>query len=288
MKTEQINFDLIGDVHGHFETLLQMISLLGYKKNQTSYFHPQGRKILFVGDLINRGPDSVGVLKLVKELHQTGVAELCLGNHEFRLLQQAHKNPSEVTEEFLPFLSWLRTIPFFLEKENFRVVHAAWHYSSVQLLRGKSAGDDSFISKTLQKGSLEQHAVDRILSGIQVSLPKNPVLFDRFSIPRKKARVKWWKDLENKSFADSLYSPMRPEINDQFPNPEEIAILEPYCEEDPTVFLGHYSLTSKIPKIIDQIVCLDGCVSCDKILWGYRHHGEAKPMEKNLISCSSG
>ena len=285
MKIEGECFDLIGDVHGHLELLLQMIARLGYYKKGSSFFHPKGRKIVLVGDLINRGPDSTGVLKLVKLLHQSGIAHVCMGNHEFRLLQQAQQNPSKVPAKFLPYLDWLRIIPFFLEGETCRVVHAAWHYSSIEILRGKIAGDDVFLAKTLQKSSPEQQAVDLVLGGIKVSLPETPILYDRFNIPRKKARIKWWLNLEKRSYADSLYSPMQPEIHNQFPNPEEIGIIETYLKEDPIVFLGHYCLPPIIPKIMEQVVCLDGCVTCDQVLWAYRHNGEPEPEERNLVSC---
>ncbi|MBO0952738.1 polynucleotide kinase-phosphatase [Fibrella forsythiae] len=83
-------FDIIGDVHGCLTELHELLTKLGYvmKKDDAGInrvTHPEGRKALFVGDLIDRGPDSVSVLKLVMQMvaDQTG---LCVpGNHDAKL-----------------------------------------------------------------------------------------------------------------------------------------------------------------------------------------------------------
>ena len=54
-------YDLIGDVHGYLDLLDSLAEQLGYSKKGKSYEHPEGRKLIFVGDLINRGPASIGV-----------------------------------------------------------------------------------------------------------------------------------------------------------------------------------------------------------------------------------
>lgn len=72
-------YDIIGDVHGCLDALLRLCSALGY---DSAFYHPDGRRLVFLGDLIDRGPDSLGVLSLVSRLVHRGRALLILGNHD--------------------------------------------------------------------------------------------------------------------------------------------------------------------------------------------------------------
>ena len=284
-QSSEHGIDVIGDLHGHSRLFLRMLELLGYQADGDSFTHPLGRRILLVGDLINRGPDSIAVLETARRLHENGTALIILGNHEFRLIQRSVAQKPLDDERFNRYLPWIRTLPLFLETTTLRSVHAAWHYSSIQVLKESQANDDSFVQRTLDKETAERKAVQNILSGIKVRLPLNPILRDRFDLPREKGRVKWWKNLEGKSFAECLYSPMYPEVWKQIPDPDEIAQVEPYGEGEKPVFLGHYSLPPSIEKVMEMIVCVDGCVTKDKKLWAYRHNGEFCPHCRNLVSC---
>ncbi len=78
-------FDIIGDVHGCREECERLLTLLGY--DLATLTHPQQRTAVFVGDLVDRGPDSPGVLKLVMKLVRAGTALCVPGNHEVKLLK---------------------------------------------------------------------------------------------------------------------------------------------------------------------------------------------------------
>lgn len=89
-KAEVGPFDIIGDVHGCFDELVELLEKLGYEiSNQpdggTTVKHPQGRKVAFVGDYVDRGPKVVEVLRLVMEMHKTGAAFCVPGNHDTKL-----------------------------------------------------------------------------------------------------------------------------------------------------------------------------------------------------------
>ncbi len=75
-------YDIVGDVHGCADELQELIEVLGYKLNMETrlLIRPQGRKLAFVGDLVDRGPDSARVLDMVMALHKQG-AIVVLGNH---------------------------------------------------------------------------------------------------------------------------------------------------------------------------------------------------------------
>ena len=274
--------DLIGDIHGHYLELRLLLEKLGYSLQGLNLAHPDNRKLAFVGDFINRGPQSIEVLKLVRSLHQSGDAFVVLGNHEFNLIQNLVAGNS-IPDEFVPFIPWLRTLPLFLELETLRIVHAAWHFSSINILDQVLVADDLFIKETFKKESMYKRASQSILSGIKIIIPKDLKLADRFAIPRTKGRLRWWLDLRGKPYSECFFSPMFPEISDRGPTETEISMLEPYIRREKPVFIGHYCLPPNMAKIYGQVVCLDGCVTCDKRLWGYRHEGEHTPDTSNLI-----
>ncbi len=88
-KAERGPFDIIGDVHGCLAETLELIGLLGYRcETEDGHFrvqHPQGRKLVFVGDLVDRGPDSPEVIRLVSDLVAAGQGFCVAGNHDVKL-----------------------------------------------------------------------------------------------------------------------------------------------------------------------------------------------------------
>ena len=85
-------YDMIGDVHGCYDALRRLGEALGYDEN---FHHPDGRVLVFVGDLVNRGPESVRVLRLVSRLVCEGRARLTLGNHDDALNRWLTGEPVE-------------------------------------------------------------------------------------------------------------------------------------------------------------------------------------------------
>ncbi|GAE25320.1 diadenosine tetraphosphatase [Halalkalibacter wakoensis JCM 9140] len=76
-----MEIDIIGDIHGCHDELLSLMTKLGYKQTSGSYKHSEGRKLAFVGDLTDRGPHSVEVIRTVANLVQEKDAYYCPGNH---------------------------------------------------------------------------------------------------------------------------------------------------------------------------------------------------------------
>ncbi len=102
-KDETGPFDIIGDVHGCFDELQELLLKLGYSVNRTdeteknfgfSVIAPENRKVIFVGDLVDRGPDSPSVLRLVMSMVNSGVAYCVPGNHDLKL--QKYLNGKQV------------------------------------------------------------------------------------------------------------------------------------------------------------------------------------------------
>jgi protein phosphatase len=86
-KQEHGPFDIIGDVHGCYDELVELINKLGYQNTEGIYQHPAGRKLVFVGDLVDRGPKTPAVLDLVFTNVKAGTAFCVPGNHDAKLLK---------------------------------------------------------------------------------------------------------------------------------------------------------------------------------------------------------
>lgn len=87
-RSDRGPFDLIGDVHGCGDELEELLAELGYTANERGIpHHPQGRKVVFLGDLVDRGPRVVAVLRLAMGMVAAGTALCVPGNHDVKLLK---------------------------------------------------------------------------------------------------------------------------------------------------------------------------------------------------------
>jgi protein phosphatase len=91
-RDEHGPFDIIGDIHGCYDELAALLRKLGYELDDSGSpprcQHPAGRKAVFLGDLIDRGPKIVEVLQLVMAMVGQGSALCVPGNHEAKLLRK--------------------------------------------------------------------------------------------------------------------------------------------------------------------------------------------------------
>ncbi len=76
-----MKIDVIGDIHGCIEEFKALLSQLRYSEVNGVYKHAEGRKLAFVGDLTDRGPDSIGVVKIVSTLVEERLGYYVPGNH---------------------------------------------------------------------------------------------------------------------------------------------------------------------------------------------------------------
>ncbi len=95
LKHEHGPFDIIGDIHGCFDELQTLLLQLAYQimpsaegEAHFSVSHPEGRKVIFLGDLVDRGPATPAVLHLVMDMVASGVAFCVPGNHDVKLLRK--------------------------------------------------------------------------------------------------------------------------------------------------------------------------------------------------------
>lgn len=87
-RHEATPLDIIGDAHGCFDELIELLRRLGYSiEGPTRAIPPAGRRTVFVGDFVDRGPASPAVLRLVMDMVAAGNALAVPGNHDVKFLR---------------------------------------------------------------------------------------------------------------------------------------------------------------------------------------------------------
>lgn len=220
--------DIIGDIHGQLSALEALRHELGYG---SEWSHPDGRVPVFLGDLVDRGPDSLGVAELVMGLVQSRRALCLMGNHEYNLVAfdcglSKPKSSNRPTIEDVktrrdrwdPILAWFRTLPVALDLPELRVVHAVWHLPSIEAVgpvlgraivspvgRGdavswleghvvlESPFDAAGLKQGLPKAADDSDDPHEVpIKGYEAEAPEPFVDVDGKT--RTQTRVTWWKD----------------------------------------------------------------------------------------------
>jgi len=114
-------FDIIGDVHGCADELERLLEKLGYGKvavaghepgwSNTGYAHPEGRKVVFVGDLVDRGPRVLDTLSIARNMVAFGSALCVPGNHDMKLLKKLNGRDVQITHGLAETLVEIDALP---------------------------------------------------------------------------------------------------------------------------------------------------------------------------------
>ncbi|MBW4669139.1 MAG: polynucleotide kinase-phosphatase [Cyanomargarita calcarea GSE-NOS-MK-12-04C] len=120
-KYEHGPFDIIGDIHGCCDELEALLQELGYVEQESispsplwnfpTYNHPDGRKAVFLGDLVDRGPRILDTVKLVHNMIASGTAICVPGNHENKLLRKLKGKNVKVSHGLEQTLAEIEALP---------------------------------------------------------------------------------------------------------------------------------------------------------------------------------
>lgn len=217
--------DIIGDVHGEIDALRLLLQRLGYRDDGS---HSEGRRLVFVGDLVDRGPDSPAVLDWVHRLVANERAQCVLGNHELNILLGRHKpdniwffhhqlpagHPAAARPQVwiepnrrASILGFFADLPLALERPDVRVVHACWDDATIALARQAHHTEELYRQ---HQERIEEEIQHRGLTGPLATLARqndNPVKlltsgpearaeepFEAMGQVRHERRVAWWRD----------------------------------------------------------------------------------------------
>ncbi|MGC2407355.1 MAG: polynucleotide kinase-phosphatase [Candidatus Cybelea sp.] len=108
-------FDIIGDVHGCYDELVALLAKIGYveskAEDRVAWRHPEGRRAIFLGDLVDRGPGIVPVLQLVMDMVTAGSALCVPGNHENKLGRKIDGRNVTVSHGLAETLEQIEALP---------------------------------------------------------------------------------------------------------------------------------------------------------------------------------
>src|SRR5262249_5011320 len=105
LRHEHGPFDIIGDVHGCFDELVELLTLLGYsmvpqegdRAHRFAVKHAEGRRLILLGDLVDRGPKVPETLGLAMSAVEAGIGRCVPGNHDIKLLRKLRGKDVRIT-----------------------------------------------------------------------------------------------------------------------------------------------------------------------------------------------
>ena len=291
--------DFIGDIHGHADKLKDLLNKLGYTISNGAYAHPE-RKVLFVGDYIDRGPQIRETLQIVKAMVDAGSAIALMGNHEYNaicfhfqetegghLRKHLIKNIIQHYEtlkqfqnkqgEYEEYLEWFKTLPLYYESNSFRAVHACWDNNNIEYLRKTLVNDrltDELIYQSVKQGTELNKAIEQTLKGKEMKMPDGLFFTDKDGTKRTEIRTKWWENPLEMTYKSISVEPLEnlPELP---VNANALSSIDYYLSNDKKVFFGHYWLKGEPTLYKDNICCLDYSVAKGGKLIAYRFDEES-------------
>ena len=294
------SIDVIGDIHGHHDALVGLLTELGYSETRGAWRHPE-RTAVFLGDFIDRGPKQVEVVRTVRAMVDAGSAVAVMGNHEFNALcwvrrdeqaPHAYLRPHDVDRtgqhaDFLAqvgagsalhheILAWFMTLPLWLELDHARIVHACWDPERMARVRAEldptGRVTDRFLQLAGPKGAPLFDDVEVLLKGLEVKLPGDHRFHDGKQ-DRGHVRVRWWQ-AHGDTLAECALMPPGHGLPDDLP----LRYERPSIPDPRPCFVGHYwhtlDASGRARVFAPHVACVDLSVGKEKHLAAYRHAGE--------------
>ena len=304
-----MGYDIIGDIHGQSGKLEALLRSMGYVARASGWVPPQGRQAIFLGDLIDRGPEQLKVVRAVRSMIDQGHARSVMGNHELNAIGFAtlrRDDPSKFLRphnaknikqhvEFLrqvgegsslhvELVQWFKSLPPMLDLGDIRIVHAWWHQPYVDLVSPRSqpgrAMDEDFLHAALAAGSPEWEAMEGLTKGLEIKLPHPHSFVDHGGVERFEVRTKWWHG-EARSYRDVAI--VGADQEHQVPDhPLPDGYLGAPVNGAP-VFIGHYWMTGEPQLQSPKVACLDWSAATDGPLVAYRWDGEQELHRRNFV-----
>jgi len=122
-------FDIIGDVHGCADELEELLATLGYQRDSGVWRHPEGRRVVFLGDLVDRGPRIPEALRIAMDMVEAETALAVPGNHDVKLMRKLRGRDVQITHGLQDSLQQLeRETPEFRSRVASFVDDLVSHY----------------------------------------------------------------------------------------------------------------------------------------------------------------
>ena len=300
-------YDVIGDIHGHADKLEDLLRWMGYVPAGLGYREASGRKVVFLGDLIDRGPGQLRVLEIARSMVESGDALCVMGNHEFNAICYATEDPGNPGEclrvnrgdsvkcvknrkqhvEFLEqvvegsdahksWVEWFRSLPPFLDLDGIRVVHGCWDDGAVGTLQAGGWGTGSVLTDELlvevnRKDSPMMDARKLLTCGLELQLPEGKFIRDKSGHKHTEIRIANWRDWASQIHEVALIPPGQEEQLHGMEWPAELVIS---AIEGSPILVGHHWFSGHPVIESPKLACLDWSAAKDGPLVAYRWDGE--------------
>lgn len=305
---------LVGDVHGQAAKLHVLLGKMGYRFTGGAYRHPNGQVCIFLGDLIDRGPEQLEVVEIVRAMVDAGTAICVLGNHELNAIgwstlkadgsgEYLHPHNTKHLAQHREYLNqvgegsrmhrehirFFRTLPLAVDLGYLRAVHAWWYQPYVDALEPRSAEDremsDAFVQAAFTVGSAVRIAADGLTKGLEFRIPPGSRYVDSAGGKRGKLRAKWWAPGID-SYRHVFIAPPGAWV-DESPLDQQIPDeiwLGRRAEVTAPTFIGHYWLQGVPARLTESVACLDYSAEVGGPLVGYHWDGETQIDDRNFVT----
>lgn len=306
--------DVIPDIHGQIGKLRAALAALDWRRSPAGWVHPEpGRSIVFLGDFIDRGPDNRAVIRLVRELMDSGKARAVMGNHELNAVhfhtthpatgeplrahsrKNLHQHQSFLAEfppgarETREAVAWMRGLPLLIETDGFRAVHACWARGTVEALRAHTATavlTEDQVIRAADRDDLLFRLVETITKGPEHALPAGVSFADKDGTRRDHVRARWW-NAAARTWRDIAISVPVPEDLPDTPLPARLR-AETYFPDERPVFFGHYWLSGDPVLQGPNALCLDYSAGTDGPLVTYAWQPGATTLSLDWVRVHAG
>jgi len=303
-------YDFVGDIHGCALSLQSLLERMGYRQVDGVYRH-ELRKVVFLGDFVDRGPLQRETIALVRPMVEQGYAMSVMGNHEFNAIayhtydsdlddylrrhsaENRHQHAAFLdayaghASDYRDVIAWFKTLPLWLDLGGVRVVHACWDEGAMARLQ-PAVGEGNRLSASLLKnasikGRQEFRDVEVLLKGKEVPLAEGFTITDKDGHERKNIRIRWW-DREAKTFQSAFMGD--PAAIAHIPDePIGLDHLIDYSHAMPPVILGHYWMQGIPAPLAANIACIDYSVGKPGgKLVAYRWDGEGVLQRERFVA----
>ena len=305
-----MQYDVIGDIHGHADKLVALLGKLGYRNQQGTWRHPEpARTAIFVGDFIDRGPGQLETIGIVRSMLDAGTAQAVMGNHEFNAVawhtpdlqrpgQHLRKRSDKNLQQHEAFLTetehdpalhqemvdWFLTLPVWLDLPGLRIVHACWdpkHIAALapRLLPGNKL-DLALVHAASRAGTMEFDAIETLLKGPEIDLPAGYDFTDPGGHVRNRVRLRWWdgsaQTYRQAGIANGASTQQFPEL----PLPDDC--VRGYTDDTPVLF-GHYWESGTPRPHSPKVACVDYSACKGGPLVAYCWQGETELHESHFV-----
>lgn len=318
-----MEYDVVGDIHGRFDKFHALMRTLGYEEVGNAFVPPHGRQAVFVGDLIDRGPEQVKLLQYVRRMVDAGHARIVLGNHEFNAIAYVTEDPyasgerlrmnkgdgpkcaqnrrqhqaflAQVGEDSVvhaEWVEWFRTLPLFLDLDGIRVAHAWWDADSVELLGDPANRDgqgrltDEFLVQTHRRDSPHERARKIVTTGYEHQLPAGHFIIDKEGHKHDNARLAIWRHWAVHLRDLAIVPGGDTSILPDLPIDQLFPDgLQPV--DGSPIFLGHYWFNADVRLETSKVAVLDWSASDNGPLVAYRWDGEQQLTNDKFVAINA-